>query len=569
MTLTQLDQAEINHLMELADRAYSQALADFYHPPLPSPKFEFDPSSSSYFYIDSNDWTVHLNLVGVPLHINSNAKFRFIRSITHHEIQHYLLCPYDGVTSGMMFASARKHIDDEHAMFVCNLFADLVVDSHLLKRFPSLTHERIGLSIHDSAARSTEHSRLWKLIVSCYRAMWGFPIPHLSHVDQETYLTAERVIETARKYMNNETKWPRATSEIAKILKDWLPETMEKGEELCTATDGTGERTIFVPLDVDAIMGSPIEDRNGDKARQCTRSEHIDDADSEMERLAIEVESRGGNLNDIEAVFLLAGFGNVHDKWIHFWYRAKARTAIRFEIRERVLTGSVPLAPEPWRLGDPIEELDLVQSLQAFPILVPNMSTRKWLKVSSYGDKPSKNIPDMLIVIDSSGSMSFSHQGGQMKGIYHLALISAFAALDFAERSGRRFAAINFSSGVRHCTWTRERMNVEKVLLSYQGSGTIAPIKEIRQLCNDAGSSVIVLMMTDAEIVNWSNLVKVVRDLVSRGHRFFLFHIGSSEKREPKTHRDLKAVGALVIPVPSENALVDLVVREVKDVYRI
>lgn len=182
MSITQPNQAEIDYLMEIADRAYSKAVADFYHPPLPSPEFEFDPSSSSYFYIDSNDWTVHLNLVGVPLHLTSTLTFRFIRSITHHEIQHYLLCPYDGVTSGMMFASARKHLDDEHAMFVCNLFADLVVDSHLLKRFPRLTHERIGLSIHDSATRSYEHSRLWKLIVSCYRAMWGFPIPSWSRL---------------------------------------------------------------------------------------------------------------------------------------------------------------------------------------------------------------------------------------------------------------------------------------------------------------------------------------------------------------------------------------------------
>lgn len=388
-------------------------------------------------------------------------------------------------------------------------------------------------------------------------------------VDQETYSVAERIVEITRKYMGVESKWPKAASEIAKILKEWLPETTEECQELYTTADGNGQRTVIVPLDVDTIMGSPIEDRNDDRARKCSRADHVDDSESEMERLAIEVESRGGDLEDLEAVFLLAGFGNAHDKWLHFWYRAKSRSAIRFDIRERVLIGSVPLAPEPWRLGDPIEELDLVQSLQAFPILVPNMSTRKWLKVSSYGDNPSRDIPDMLVVIDSSGSMSFSQQRGQMKGIYHLALVSAFAAIDFAERSGRRFAAINFSSGVRHCSWTRDRMTAEKILLSYQGSGTVAPINEIKQLCNDAGSSVMVLMMTDAEIVNWNNLIKVVRDIISRGHRFFLFHIGSSENREPKTHRDLKAVGASVIPVPSEKALVGLVVKEVRDVYRV
>ncbi|MCK5240628.1 MAG: hypothetical protein KAR33_13810, partial [Candidatus Thorarchaeota archaeon] len=133
-----------------AQRAWSQAISDFYHPPLPDPVIEYKEDTSSYFYIDSNDWTVHLNTAGVPLNLDPNDAEPYLRSVCHHEIQHYLVCPFDGVTNGMMFAAARKHLSDSVAMFVCNIFADLVVDSGLLKRFPTLSHSRINTSIHDS-----------------------------------------------------------------------------------------------------------------------------------------------------------------------------------------------------------------------------------------------------------------------------------------------------------------------------------------------------------------------------------------------------------------------------------
>ncbi len=560
----------VEHLFEIAKAAYARALADFYFPPLPKPAIEYDPDSASFFYIDSDEWAVHLNLTGVPLHLTDEESFDYLRGISHHELQHYLLCPYDDITSGMMFARARRHVDDEHAMFVCNLFADLVVDSHLLNQFPRLAHDRITLSIHDSATRMKEHSKIWELIVCCYRVMWGFPIPPVVQVDPETYALAEKIVEVTRAYINKENKWHIATEKIAELLEEWLPKTSTMGDGIrVEAGPGQAEKTVFVPLDVDAIMGSPIENRSGDRARKCNRQDSEQSARSEMERMATEVEARGGNLEDLEGVLLLAGFGDARDEWLHFWYRAKARSAVRFEIKKRVVTGATPLVPELWRLGDPVEELDIVQSLQAFPVLVPNMSTRKWLRVTSFGEIPSKDIPDMLIVIDSSGSMSYNLSNGRLSGIYHLAIISAFSALDFAMRTGRRAAAINFSSGFKTCDWTNERMEVEKIILSYQGSGTVAPVKKIKELCEANRSDVMIIMITDAEIYNWDSLVSVVRDRVRHGDSFFLFHIGAKKDKPLETHRELSAVGGNVIPVPSAKALVGLVVREVREVYQL
>ena len=40
-------------LMEVARRAWDQALIDFYHPPLPEPEIENVQEAASFFYINS------------------------------------------------------------------------------------------------------------------------------------------------------------------------------------------------------------------------------------------------------------------------------------------------------------------------------------------------------------------------------------------------------------------------------------------------------------------------------------------------------------------------------------
>jgi len=569
------DSSSNSGLLEIAQSAWEQALTDFYHPPLPEPEIENLAAAASFFYIDSESWTVHLNTAGVPLYMDANEAEPYLRSICQHEIQHYLLCPYDGTTNGLMFAAARKKVNDATAMFVCNLFADLVVDSKLLKQYPTLTHSRITASIHESSLRSREHSELWILIVASYRAMWGFPIPPLASVDPSTFEVATSIVSVARKSINNEKRWPKACEKIAEIIANWMPEITEqlpgcgelesgKGVEGDVTLDKT---RIIVPLDVDAIMGSPIEVRNGDLAKKCLHKDTPFDLDSKMEDLAIEVEQRGGNLEDLEGVYLTAGFGNPRESWIRFWYRAKARGLIHFDVKERKFSGLVPLAPQVWRMGDPIEELDMIQSLQSFPIIIPNISTRKWLNVSSEGLAQSQSLPDMLIVIDSSGSMTWGLTSKTISGPYHTALVAAFASMEVALRSGSKVAVINFSSSCKSSNWSTSKTEAERVLLNYQGEGTVAPVKKISELCTTAESKVMVLLITDAEIANWEKFVDSVRILSSHGHKLFLFHIGAGRGTKSVTKRILEEAGAVVYQIKSAKDLLGLVVKEVRNTY--
>jgi hypothetical protein len=557
-------------LQGVAKQAWQQALIDFYYPPLPEPIIEHKHDASSYFYINTDDWTVHLNTYGVPLHMDSNEAEFYLRSTCHHEIQHYLVCPYDGVTNAMMFAAARRHVHDGTSMFICNLFADFVVDSKLLKRFPTLSYERINTSIHDSALRVSNHSKLWVLVISCYNAMWGFLIPSIVNVDSDTDEIAKQIVEISRKYLESETRWPKATEQIAKVLKDWIDEDEQEllasglGFGSSESNDRSMGKKEDIPDDLDKIMGDPCEIRNGDRARRCLQQEDSSNLEEDMERIARELEQRGGTIEDLEGAYILAGIGDKRRQWIRFWYRAKAKGLIRIEVRHRRETGSTPLAPKVWRLGDPVEELDIVQSLQAFPVLVPNITTRQWSRISSLGPDSIETPPDLLIVLDSSGSMTWSMSKQRLSGPYHTALVSAYAALDYVLQKGAEVAIINFSDGVRRCKWTTDRAKLEKRLLAYQGGGTVAPIRDIQNMVSTSDSQVMVLMITDAEIANWDELIDTVRTTTRLKNLFIIFHIGSENKRITKAFQN---AGGTLFSIKSIKDLPGLVIRQIRSVY--
>ena len=115
-----------------------------------------------------------------------------------------------------------------------------MVDSKLLKRYQSLTHSRINASIHESAIRVREHSPLWTLIVASYRAMWGFPLPAFTKIDQQTSDASMQIAEIARKSIDNEKRWPKACQKIAEIIADWMPEDDEEQLPGCSGK-GSGK----------------------------------------------------------------------------------------------------------------------------------------------------------------------------------------------------------------------------------------------------------------------------------------------------------------------------------------
>jgi hypothetical protein len=361
----------------------------------------------------------------------------------------------------------------------------------------------------------------------------------------------------------DESTWEKKVSTVARYLNNLIQDTftlvgkngfIDKGKERRKSPGGA---FIEVPKDVLEVMGDPLESKNSDKLKEGNEDELRQKAEDFAKD--IPYSEFGGPAR--QAGILLDGLP------LATWYRGLAKNLIEIKIFEEKPGGQLPVNPEVWRIGDRIEELDVVQTLLASPVIIPNLTTRKWSYKEGPGHLVERQIPDLLIVLDSSGSMrwNYSSRLERGRGPYHTALIAAFAALHYAASKGAKFSVINFSNIADICQWTSNFKKAERVLLRYQGGGTVLPVKQIAQQCDKAERKSLIFIITDFGIYNWSKSKKIMIDLVQKGHKIVGFFIGASKIPRDKFKSLLDKI--TFYGIKNAKDLIDLVITEVKKYY--
>ncbi len=549
-------------IIELAKIAFDKALAEFYFPPLNEPNYVFDYTHLEGFYIDpEHRWQITMNLANTPLFKDNNEYIDYFHIISLHEISHYQIIPYDGLINAKLLRAAMLHVNQKFAPIIVNIFADLIIDTKLYQKYPSLIKWEMEVTYKHLKSKGSI-SNLTKFLFRAYEKLWKEDVLHDETLKEMDSL-AEKVTKTILKDFEDETTWEKKVSLIAKYLNNLIQDTftligtggiLDKNKE---KRKGPGGVFIEVPKDVLEVMDNPLENKNADKLKQGNE----DDLRQKSEDFAKDIpySEFGGPAR--QAGILIDGNA------LATWYRGSAKNLIEIKIFEQKPGGQLPVYPEVWRIGDRIEQLDVVQSLLNSPIMIPNITTRKWAFREGTGHLVEKQIPDLLIVLDSSGSMGWNYisRSTRGKGPYHTALIAAFASLHFAASKGAKFSIINFSNRADICQWTSDYKKAEHTLLRYQGGGTFLPIKQISNQCGKADRNVLVFIITDFGIYNWSKAKKVMIDLAQKGHKIVGFFIGSKKIPINKFKNLLDKVTFYGIGNPKD--LINLVIQEVKKNY--
>ncbi len=548
--------ADLNDLLEEAKNGWKDALDDMYYPPIPEPEIKYDPHESNYFYIQPNIWKVILNIAGIPPNIILQTR-EFIRSISQHEISHYTICPYDGIMNARLVNAALDVLKDvKQAQVVVNIFADLVIDTVTFQHFTKLITWRIASVVEHVLKTTTELSNLWKILVAAYQYMWnmGFGV----HLEGKLDTIASQIAKITKNKMLQENTWPSKVKKIAKLLKDIVEEEIcsDSGDgqegESGEAEDGFDDSS-GIPEDLKKQMGNPLLPQ-GKKPTE-----------DDLEQIARELMKDNAKFTNFRKIAWVYG-GKDKKEALRIWYQSIAKEQIEFEVELSRKAGELPLNLMQWRIGDPIEELDVLQSLQNFPVLIPNMTTRKWQKKESYESYSQKEQFDLLLVLDSSGSMDF-RTSPRLGGTYHIALVASFSALEFVKRHNGMAAAINFSEYSRSQTWTKNYNAIEDVLLYYYGGGTTLPIKKIRQIALDAKSHFLTLIITDLGLSNWNPAMRLFNDLLESGNPLVFFAIGMTQDEVEKLAEPLIKKGAQFYGITNTKDLVGLVVKGVRKFF--
>jgi len=549
-------------IVELAKIAWADTLKEFYYPPLNEPNYLFDYTHFEGFYIDpENQWEITMNLANTPLFKDDHEYIDYFHIISLHEVSHYQIIPYDGLTNAKLLRAAMKYVNQNYAPIVVNVFADLIIDYKLYKKYPNLITWEVKIT-YEHIKNKGKMSDFTKFLFRAYEKIWNIDILNDESLKDMDSLT-EKVSKVILKDFEDESTWEKKVSVVARYLNNLIQDTFtliskngicEKGKEKRKSPGGA---FIEIPKDVLEVMDNPLESKNSDKLKEGNEDELRQKAEEFAKN--IPYSEFGGPARQAGIL--------IDEIPLATWYRGLAKNLIEIRILEEKPSGQLPIYPEVWRIGDRIEDLDIVQTLLNSPVIIPNLTTRKWAFKEGPGHLVEKQIPDLLIVLDSSGSMRWNYTSRieRGRGQYHIALIAAFAALHHAASKGAKFSIINFSNVADICPWTSDFKKAERVLLRYQGGGTVLPTKEIAQQCNKAERKSLIFIITDFGIYNWSKSKKIMIDLAQRGHKIVGFFIGASKIPKDKFKALLDKV--TFYGIRNAKDLIDLVITEVKKYY--
>ena len=409
--------------------------------------------------------------------------------ILAHEVGHHILAPGSASDQFRLLARMRSALPtlEQHAPMVANLYTDLFINDRL-QRQANLRMADIYRKLQQGRAADA-HAKasggVWTLYMRIYENLWQLEKGELAgaglendadeRLDTDAWLGARLI----RVYAND---WMLAAGRFATLLLPYLvADTDALGDSLDpsryfhdTRDAARGCQTYGAQQIEDDEEGGaihPVHDK---------RISGLDDDDAVPDAPA---RTGGGQLREPFELGEILKASGVH--------LSDHEIAIRY-YRERALPHLVafPRRPSPesqepqmegleaWEIGDPLEDIDWLQSMLQSPRPVPGVSTVRRV----YGREPARAIDampvDLDMYVDSSGSMPNPQQHTSF-----LTLAGAVIALS-ALRAGAK-VQVTLWSGKNEVMQTpgfvRDEDMILDVLTGFFGGATCFPIHCLRQ----------------------------------------------------------------------------------------
>jgi len=467
---------------------------------LPFPRIQFlTPLDESYnigkYYITiGNGWQINLNFGKLLLNIKDFS--REVKVIVRHEIEHYRTCPFDLLTHFRMVNTALKTVNNKNiSENIANQCADIIIDTKNFINFPEETiwSERnwIKAISKDNFKELPQSNKLMFLIK---QALWKRKLVDEKNTDLLASANEIALVFLEGGLENRNTLTKKVEIYSKKLMEIFKEEDEEYFHRLIKGdrnSEGKGRELIVG-------NGKDVEEAINNFAQETT-------------------------LENFNNVLEIIGFNFNKQEKRKIWYEQNAVQPIElsFEV-DRNLEAEIAY-PVTWRMSDPIETLDMVLTLQTSPVILPGITTKKWIKNETEISSIEKGKPDLLILIDSSGSMNWNE--GNPSSPYHIALLSSFSLLKYYEELDLKVAGINFSDVPIKVKWTKEYEDMKNLFLQYQGGGTTYPISVTYEMINNIKGKKAAVILTDDELSNWKECQSFFINLLSEGHKILIFLI--------------------------------------------
>ncbi|MYM86470.1 VWA domain-containing protein [Rugamonas sp. FT82W] len=400
--------------------------------------------------------------------------------ILAHEIGHHVLAPASATDQFRLLARIRRALptQEKHAAMVANLYTDLYINDRLQRQ--------AGLRMADiyrileagrTPAEPASRSKVWLLYMRIYENLWQLHKGALGGagaddaMDTDAWLGARLIRVYAKDWMDGAGKF-------STLLLPYLVESQKQEDEF---------RRMFDTRDAaegcEPSGGQQIEAGEMEAAVHPVHDSRISGLDGVVEEPQdAAATSQGGQAREpyeYGEILKAAGIKLSDEEIAVRYYRERALPhLISFPRTPAPQSDQLQLEGlEPWQIGDPLDQIDWLQSVIQSPRPIPGVTTVQ----RAYGREaapPRKPEPiDLDLYVDSSGSMP----NPRVQTSY-LTLAGAIIAL----------SALRAGSGVQVTLWSgkgdvmttkgfvRDDSSVLKVLTGFFGGATCFPIPHLR-----------------------------------------------------------------------------------------
>ena len=536
-------------------------------------------STGQYYITIDKTWQIHLSFGKLPV---SYKEFQDeVKVLTRHEIEHYMCCPFDVITHLRMLKCIRNiyyreyshlSINIEYACgSIANQAADIIVDTKNFYLHPqeTLQSEINWIKKGANIAICPRHN---KLMFLTKEAIWGCSLDIKENDAELLKIVAQMAKKFKENGIDDKSSFLSKTEEYTRAFFNLYIRDKKEGNDNQGDQQGQSSSSNQQQGGQQGQSGSSNQQQGGQQGQSGSGNQQQGGqqgqsssgnqqqggqqgqldlsnqqqgqfsigpkdksengsafvfADPDKIKEAIEALAHETELNEFVDLLGIAGLGGLSCKDREkLWFIAQSSDIIPIE--EETNTGN-PINysyPNTWRIGDPIESLDLILSYITSPKLIPGITTKKWERITTESHGSEKKLRDLLLVVDTSGSMkSVTREADNM----HQAVLASFGILNYFESKKCKVALIEFSDSVRvDITWTVQYDEIREKLLTNGSGGTQFPIHRIQSTLEKSQNELVTVVITDGELGNLQESITYFREYLNEENKLYIFLLGSN-----------------------------------------
>lgn len=580
--------ANIEIYRDIAIRAVETVFESEYHNTLgiPMPQIKIllpddaDYITGQYYIMIDDTWQIHLNFGKLPI---SFKKFEDeVKVLTRHEIEHYMCCPFDVITHLRMlkciidvYKKEFSHlgIDIQHACgSISNQAADIIVDTKNYFRNP---HDTLVSEINwiKKGANIQSCPRHSKLMFLTKEALWNKSL-EINETDQELLTVVHELAEKFKvNGIEDRASFLAKTEEYARsFFKLYVKDRVSPNNTLGgqsqqgnqSQQEGQSQQGIQSQQGGQSQQGN-IAQQNGQNENTPKPKDGDKDgsafvfADPDSIKEALTALAEETNVEEFSDILSAAGVKFLSESEKHkLWFSIQGASIIPIE--EYADTGNKEkyTFPSTWRVGDPIGSLDIMLSFMTSPKILPGITTKKWELATRDSRGSEKKQRDLLLAVDTSGSMgSVLKENDNM----HQAVLAAYGILSFFESAKGKVALIEFDNTIRKkISWTDDYDSIRNALLVNGRGGTTFPIRSIQSVLDQSTNELVTVLITDGELNNANESVNYFREYLYDDNRLYIFVLGDG--KSINSYNILKDIGAKIYNANFAKNFCDMVIAD-------